>query len=252
VPDAHDESGWTAEIPPVAVARTRLRVAALLEVVACSGLPTQLALHGLLALVGIHPYDAARRLSTVYVFTISIADTVVLVCLAAWFLRLHGESWRAVFLGARPLARESLLGVLQVPLAFLLAAAVMLAARHLAPWLHDVQTNPMAGLITSRAGALGFAAVAVIAGGVREEVQRAFILHRFDQHLGGAWVGLALFSLVFGAGHVVQGRDVALATTALGLFWGAVYLRRRSVAAPVVCHAGFNAAEIVGHALFGS
>ena len=36
----------------------------------------------------------------------------------------------------------------------------------------------------------GFAAVTVVAGGLREEVQRAFILHRFDRHLGGAARGV--------------------------------------------------------------
>jgi membrane protease YdiL (CAAX protease family) len=92
----------------------------------------------------------------------------------------------------------------------------------------------------------------VVGGGVREEVQRAFILHRFDGYLGGAWVGLVIFSVVFGAGHVIQGRDVALTTAALGIFWGVVYLRRGSIASSVVSHSGFNTAEIFRFALFGS
>jgi membrane protease YdiL (CAAX protease family) len=33
-------------------------------------------------------------------------------------------------------------------------------------------------------------------------------------------------------------------TTFLGLFWGYVYISRRSIVAPVVSHSGFNAAEI--------
>ena len=35
----------------------------------------------------------------------------------------------------------------------------------------------------------------MIAGGVREEIQRAFILHRFDVWLGGPIVGLILSSV---------------------------------------------------------
>ena len=30
-----------------------------------------------------------------------------------------------------------------------------------------------------------FALVVMIAGGVREEIQRGFVLHRFEQYLGG-------------------------------------------------------------------
>jgi len=157
-----------------------------------------------------------------------------------------------VLIGSRRLLPEGLLGVLQIPLIFLLVVAVLGALRAFAPWTHNVPTNPMEGLIGSPLDAWLFILVAVIGGGVREEVQRAFILHRFDRHLGGAGLGLLLFSLVFGAGHVIQGWDVAAATAALGLFWGIVYLRRRSIASTVVSHSGFNAAEIFRFTLMGS
>ena len=74
--------------------------------------------------------------------------------------------------------------------------------------------------------------------------QRAFIIHRFNEHLGGEYVGLILYSLVFGLGHGLQGWDAVVTTTILGLFWGYVYVTRRSIVAPVVSHSGFNAAEI--------
>jgi membrane protease YdiL (CAAX protease family) len=222
-----------------------VRFAALLEVVACSGLPTQVAIHALVGLFGIHPFDATQHLSTAYVFTVSVLDAMALVALVSGFLALHGENWRDVLVGRRPLVQEGLLGVLQVPAIFVLAAVVMAAVHRFAPSLHDVATNPMEGLITSPGQAWLFVVVAVVGGGIREEVQRAFILHRFERHLGGAWLGLLLFSVVFGAGHVIQGRDVAVTTAALGLFWGVAYLRRRSIVSTVISHSGFNALEIV-------
>ena len=92
----------------------------------------------------------------------------------------------------------------------------------------------------------GFVGVVVmVAGGLREETQRGFILHRFDTHLGGGVAGLLLYSLLFGLGHVDQGRDAALATAVLGLVWGAVYLSRRSIVAPMISHAGFNLAQLL-------
>jgi membrane protease YdiL (CAAX protease family) len=117
--------------------------------------------------------------------------------------------------------------------------------------MHDVTTNPFQGLIRTRGDALMFAAVAVVGGGVREEVQRAFILNRFERYLGGGWAGLGISSVGFGLGHVIQGRDVAVTTAVLGAFWGVVYLKRRSMAASVVSHSGFNAAEIFRYTFYG-
>jgi membrane protease YdiL (CAAX protease family) len=90
-----------------------------------------------------------------------------------------------------------------------------------------------------------FAVVVVLAGGVREELQRAFILHRFRQRLGGAGVGLAVFSLFFGALHVTEGIDAAIAVGVLGLFWGIVYIRRGSAILPLVNHAGFDLVQVL-------
>jgi membrane protease YdiL (CAAX protease family) len=90
-----------------------------------------------------------------------------------------------------------------------------------------------------------------VAGGVREELQRAFLLQRFERHLGGATVGVVVLSVAFGLGHLLQGYDAALATGVLGAFWAIVYLRRRSSVAPIISHAGFNSIEVFRVALGG-
>jgi membrane protease YdiL (CAAX protease family) len=96
-----------------------------------------------------------------------------------------------------------------------------------------------------------FALVAIVAGGVREELQRAFMLHRFEQYLGGAAVGVLVLSVAFGLGHMMQGWDAVITTGTLGAFWAAMYLRRRSSIAPVVSHSGFNSLEILRVAIVG-
>ena len=80
----------------------------------------------------------------------------------------------------------------------------------LAPQLHNVPRNPLADLMQNPRDAVIFAFVVMIAGGVREEIQRGFILHRFEQYLGGGAVGVIVLSSLFGLGHFVQGWDVAL------------------------------------------
>jgi membrane protease YdiL (CAAX protease family) len=219
------------------------RAVALLEVLLCSDYPTQLALVATFALFGFRPRG---RLSLAYVTTLSIADTALLIGLIVFFLRAHGERPRDVFLGRRPVGGEILFGVPLIVLVFAIAIAVLTAVQWLAPWLHTVPINPFQDLLASRAQAAVFGIVVIVAGGVREELQRAFLLHRFEEWLGGAPLGLVVTSVAFGAGHFdPQGADAAITTGLLGACWGVVYLRRRSAVAPIVSHAGFDLLEIV-------
>ena len=181
-----------------------------------------------------------------YVAALSLTDTALLLALIVFFLRAHGERPPDVFVGRRPIGREAVVGLPLILVAFGIAIAVLLAVQRFAPSLHTVAHNPLEDLIGSPGQAALFGLVVVVAGGVREEVQRAFVLHRFDVWLGGGTLGIVVTSIAFGAGHFeVQGADAAIATGLLGAFWGLVYLRRRSAVAPIVSHAGFNLLEIV-------
>ena len=237
---------------PLPAQRRARRWIALLEVIAVSGFPTQILLGLLLALAGMPAFQSDGRLSLAYLVTLWLVDTVLMLTLVFWLLRVRRESPRALFLGARPLLLETLLGVAMVPVAFGVVGVVLLTAQRIAPWLHNVTQNPFEQLITSRSDAMIVGAVAVISGGLREELQRAFILHRFERHLGGTAVGLVIFSVVFGAGHAIQGWDVAITTMVLGAFWGGIYLWRRSVIGAVCSHSGFNLVEVFRYTLFGS
>jgi membrane protease YdiL (CAAX protease family) len=187
-----------------------------------------------------------------FVFILSFADTVLVVGLVFFFLRAHRESGRAVLLGHRPVAREALLGVALMPAVFVLVVLVLAAVLTFAPGLHNVPRNPLEDMLQTRRDSLVFSIVVMVAGGVREEVQRGFILHRFQQYLGGGAVGVVVFSTLFGLGHIDQGFDAAIATGVLGAAWGAVYLLRRSIVAPMVSHAGFNLAQLLKYAAFAA
>ena len=108
---------------------------------------------------------------------------------------------------------------------FSIGAALLLTIRALTPQLHNVDVNPFEALAgTTSTDAILLMLVAIVGGGVREELQRAFLLDRFERHLGPAWLGVVLLSVAFGLGHLMQGRDAAIATGAMGAFWAAVYL----------------------------
>ncbi len=81
--------------------------------------------------------------------------------------------------------------------------------------------------------------VGVIAGGVVEEVERAFVLTRFEQWAGkpGLYAGLVLSSAIFGVAHLYQSRSSALSAAVSGFVFGLIYLRRRSGLEAAACHA---------------
>ena len=239
-----------AAVPAIRAIQPIDRIAALVEVLLCSGFPTQLLLIGLMAAAGMRMQTAEGHLSPPFVFTLSLVDTVLVVGLVFFFLRAHRESARSVLLGNRPVLREVLAGIGLVPVVFFLVLLILLIIFSFAPQLHNVARNPLEDMLQTRGDAVLFAVVAMLAGGVREEVQRGFILHRFDGYLGGGAVGVVTYSALFGVGHLEQGYDAAIATASLGAIWGVTYLVRRSIVAPMVSHATFNLAQLIKYVVF--
>jgi membrane protease YdiL (CAAX protease family) len=239
----------TSEIPvpePVARARPGGALGAVGEMVACSGFLTQLALSLMAEAVGIRAQGPDGRLSLLFVALVSLTDTVLVVTLMVWFMRRRGERPSALWVGHRPVLAEARVGLLTAPFLLLAVGAILAAVQRLAPHLHNVTSNPLEAI--ARGGilhAIGLGVVAVIAGAVREELQRAFLLDRFERHLGPTAVGVVVLSGLFGLGHVLQGWDAVVATAILGALWASIYVARRSVVVPLVGHACFNSLEIV-------
>jgi membrane protease YdiL (CAAX protease family) len=239
------------EIPPISqelpVRRITAfeRFGALAEIVMCSGFPTQLLLVGLMTSLGMELRTPEGRWSPVFVSTLSLLDTALVIGLVLLFFDAHRERARDVLLGWRPVRREVMLGIAVLPFIFLLAIVTIAVLYRLAPGLHNVARNPFQDMIQNPRDAILFGLVAMIAGGVREEIQRGFILHRFRQYLGGGAPGVILYSVIFGLGHVDQGWDASITVATLGAAWGTIYLIRGSILAPMVSHAGFNLAQLI-------
>jgi CAAX protease family protein len=230
--------------PPPPLIHPVQRLVAFLEVVLCSGFPTQLLILAVMNGFGMRMTIDGGRWSPLFVMTLSLVDTVLVVALVLFFLRSHQEHPRDVLLGHRPVWLEAATGVALLPLVFLLTILILALVSLVAPSLHNVPRNPIEDMLQTPRDAAIFAVVAMIAGGVREEIQRGFILHRF-RYLGGGVVGIIVYSSVFGLGHVDQGWDATIAVATLGAIWGTIYLTRRSIIAPMVSHAGFNLAQLV-------
>jgi len=232
-------------IPDVPFSRRLTWRVALLEVLLVCGIPTQIAIFVPIALFTGVPILQGRQVSLELFALTSLLDTALIAVLIRVFLGLSGETSADVFLGRRPPLREAALGLAVLPGVFIVVAGLALGVRTLAPWLHTVSENPLEAYMRTPLDAAIFGVVVILAGGVREELQRAFILHRFEQRLGGVWVGLAVFSAFFGALHVTEGADAAIAIGVLGLFWGVVYIKRRSAILSLVNHAGFDVLQVL-------
>jgi membrane protease YdiL (CAAX protease family) len=229
----------------------RARLVAILEILLCSGVPTQFAIIALLQGAGLKQADAAGHPLLPFVLIQLLLDTVLVVALMVAFMRSHGESPAGMWVGRRPSGREVMIGLLTVPLVLVAVGVMLNALRLVLPQLHNVATNPLETMAAAPGQAPMFAVLAIVAGGIKEELQRAFMLRRFEQYLGGAAVGVVIISLAFGLGHWIQGWDAVITTGTLGAFWAWMYLRRRSSIAPVFSHAGFNSVEILRVAIMG-
>jgi membrane protease YdiL (CAAX protease family) len=228
---------------PVQARPTRYeRLTALLEVAICSGFPTQLALGAVLILSGLVPTGGTLTLS--YLVAVSLLDTLALAGLMLFFITVRGEQPREFFLGSRPIRGEILAGLPLGLIALGIAGVALTLLHEFAPWLRTYERNPLQDIIRTTGDTLLFGVAVVLAGGIREEIQRAFLLRRFEQFLGGTTTGVVVTSIAFGAGHFVQGSDAMVATALLGAFWSIIYVRRRSIVAPVVSHSFFNLAQL--------
>jgi len=214
------------------------------EILLCSGYPTQLIIsYGLIG-AGLPPATADGKLSGAFVFALSLLDTAALLSLIVLFIWRGGQRARDVFFAPAHPLREAITGVLSLPTVIVIVVGLTVVVRQFVPALHNVPDNPLEGLASGHSIWL-FLFVVIVAGGVREELQRAFLLQRFRDHLGQPWLGLFITSLAFGMGHTLQGLDAALITGALGALWGFIYLTRRGALASMVSHSLFNSAELL-------
>jgi membrane protease YdiL (CAAX protease family) len=253
--DTPDVDIFAPPVPPAPtgffarLAKIARKSAWLLEVLVCCGqLPTQTLIFVILALSGMK-IPTGDQITLRFFAALTLLDTALVTLMMFTFLHNSKESWRAVFFGDRDLKKEIAIGLALIPLLLIGVAAIVGGLRAAFPSLHDVKISPYDAFTSSPLKTIVFLTCGILAGGFREELQRGFLLHRFNQHLGGMWIGLTVYTVVFGLGHITQGKDVAVAVGALGFFWGWLYIRRRSVAAAMVSHAGFDALQVLGQML---
>lgn len=190
----------------------------------------------LLAALGLPPSRILADAASLATFlAVEGTLTLLLVRLLLWW---RGEGLPSLGWGAGRPASEVWAGLVTLPVLFGATFAVGLIFRLLLPG-YVTHVNPLLNLVRDWSDLGLLCITSIYVGGVKEEVQRAFVLNRF-RNLGGPWLGLILWSLFFGFGHMVQGPDNAVAAGILGILFGVLYLRRGSLTAPIVAHALYD------------
>ena len=212
------------------------RVLALIEVaiVAVSG---SLLARTVLQVLAFPPHQIWENTPTLCLFM--VVEATITLMLVGFFLRMGGESWRSLGWRGQGVAREMGFGLATVPVLF---GSTFLVDTFFHVFLPEQisESNPLLELVQTKTDLALFLISSLYVGGIKEEIQRAFVLRRFERFLGGLPTGLVLWSIFFGAGHAVQGFDNAVGAGVLGLLFGLLYLVRGSVVAPIWAHALYD------------
>ena len=155
-------------------------------------------------------------------------------------LRANGESLRSLGFEregtGRFLLRTGLLA------AGLFVVANLVLNNLFSALLGHGQAPPIAELFRDPHEAPYWIFSAIVGGGFAEELERAFIVTRFEKLFGRAGLILAvgLDSIVFGLGHLYQGNASAVTSGFTGAILALIFLKRRRVIDAMVVHALFD------------
>ena len=233
--------------PPVYTPRTKWmeRLQAIVEILLLSGLfSTPLAAAILSPFYGKRVGLLTRDATMLCVFLLLEAGITLLILTV--ILKAHRETIGGLGLKRDRWKFNLLLGFALVPFFFLINAIAEHIFRVYLP-RYNLEHNPLFEIIHSPGQLVFFIFSALIAGGVKEELQRAFVLTRFRRYLGGAWIGLVLWSFAFGAGHYVQGVPGITIATLYGFIFGIVYLLSGSLIAPIVSHGAYDTLALLAY-----
>jgi uncharacterized protein len=181
-----------------------------------------------------------------YVTSFILLETVFTLLILALILKSRRETIGSLGLLRHHWKRYTLLGLALVPFLFLINTIVALLFKIYLPTYY-LEENPLTGTIHTPQQLALFIFTALLAGGIKEELQRAFIINRFRSYLGGAGLGLLLWSIAFGAFHYIQGFQGITIATIYGFFFGAIYLASGSLIAPIVAHGAYDSLVLLAY-----
>lgn len=223
------------------------RLQALLEVLLLSGLVS--SFFATLPFTAIHGRSLLNMADAGTISAFILLEASITLLLMLLVLRMHGERLQNIGLRSDNWRSHAAVGLALVPVLFLVNALIANVFRIFLP-KYFLERNPLIDMVKTRRDLVLFLCSALYAGGFKEELQRAFILTRFGEHLGGVRIGLVIWSVAFGFGHYVQGVQGIVVASVYGMLFGILYIVRGSLIAPMVAHAVYDILALLGYWLF--
>jgi membrane protease YdiL (CAAX protease family) len=164
----------------------------------------------------------------------TILSDIPLLCLVLYFVWRNGESFPSIGLTLRNGWREAAVGgILFVPLLL----GMSLIEKLLRAGGLSVPQEAPSFLVPSGAGQVVLALLLLVVVAVSEEVIfRGYLIRRFTALSKSPVSALILSSAIFAMGHGYERSGGVVGVGILGLIFGAIYLWRKSLVAPMVMH----------------
>jgi len=225
------------------------RIQALIEIILISGIVSSLLVSLIFTII-----FGRNRLKMIEMdiefLTAYLMFESAVTFLFLWILmKERRETLHTLGLRRRQWKTHVLLGILAAPCLIIVSGVAGLTFQLFLPE-YALDKNPLIEMIHSPRQLALFILAGILAGGVKEELQRAFILCRFRQHLGGARIGLVIWSLAFGAGHYAQGIQGMCVAAILGFIFGVLYLIRGNLILSITAHAAYNTLTLLSYWFF--
>ncbi len=174
-------------------------------------------------------------IATMIVGGVAIVASLIMV-------HLNGHSPASIGLTTRNLPLEFLLGVGALILAYGLTVSLMISLSLLVPEVMERQ-NDASEAILETFPPLSFEGLVLMSLGValwEEIVFRGFLLTRLRCLLGRWWIALPVSVLLFAVPHLYQGPLAMGIISIQAMVMGALFIWRRSLAAPIAFHFVFD------------
>ena len=215
------------------------RLRAVLEILLISGLVTSFLVSLIMAAIFGRDHLEMLTANANFLVAFLLLEAAATFIFLWILMKTHRETLPDLGLKKMRWKTNVLLGLMLAPLLMLVNGAVDMVFHLFLPQ-YVLERNPLTDMIQSPGQLILFILAAIIAGGIKEELQRAFILRRFRHHLGGSAIGLIIWSLAFGAGHYIQGMQGIFVATIYGFILGIFYLTRGSLVGPITAHAVYD------------
>jgi membrane protease YdiL (CAAX protease family) len=173
----------------------------------------------------------------------SILRDLALVGLIMFFLWRNGESLKTIGWNLKGAGTEVAVGLgLFIP--FFIAVALIENLLQMAGF--TIPAAPMPELIMTGRSQLILALALVSVVAIAEEtIFRGYLIQRFSSLNGSGAASVLLAGLIFSLGHGYEGSAGVVTVGIIGIFFGFVFLWRKSIIAPIVMHFMLDFVSIV-------